>query len=78
MWHIVLTVGLTLVAIACPVLIAWGVIYADKVDERRWVASQRALEARRKAARLRALDAREAERSARLTQLDSDDEDVGL
>ena len=74
MWHTLLTVGLALLGTAFPVLIAWGVIYADKVAERRWVAGQRAWEARRKAARLRALDEWEAKRIARFGQLGSDEE----
>jgi hypothetical protein len=75
MWHILLKIGFGLLAVVWPVFIAWGVIYANKVEERHWIAEQRALEAARKAARLRMLDAWAAERDARLAELDSSAED---
>jgi hypothetical protein len=76
MYHALITTALAILCISTPLLIIWALHYADKVDERRWVAQERAREAGRKAARLRALDAWAAERSARLADLGSDEKDV--
>lgn len=64
-----ITVVLAILGIFVPLFIAWAVIYADKLDERRFVAEERAKEAARKAARLRRLDAWEQERVRRLADL---------
>jgi hypothetical protein len=67
--HPLITIALAILGISVPFLIAWAVIYADKLNERRFVAEERAKEATRKAARLRRLDAWEQERVRRLAEL---------
>jgi hypothetical protein len=71
MYHALITIALAILAISAPLFIIWGLLYANKLAERRWVAQERAREARRKAARLRALEAWDAERAARLADLGS-------
>jgi hypothetical protein len=68
-YQISATVALALLGISIPVLIICALRYADTLDERRWVARERAREAARKAARLRALEAWEQERTRRLAAL---------
>jgi hypothetical protein len=69
MYQILVTIALATLGIAAPILIACAVVYGDKLDERRWVARERAREAARKAARMQALDAWERERARRLAEL---------
>jgi hypothetical protein len=69
MYHTLIVVALALLAISAALFIAWAVVYADKCDERRWVARERAKDARRRAARLRALDEWEEARARRLAEL---------
>jgi hypothetical protein len=69
MSHTLITIALAILGISAPLFIAWAVIYADKLNERRFVAEERAKEAARKAARLWALEAWEQERLRRLVEL---------
>lgn len=66
---VVIKIAFAILGISAVLFIAWAVIYADKLAERRFVAEERAKEARRKAARSRALDAWEQQRLRRLSQL---------
>lgn len=69
MTHTVIAIAAAILGIFAGLFIAWGVIYADRLDERRWVAEQRAIEAKHKAARARMLDEWDVERRARLAEL---------
>lgn len=73
--NILISIALALLGISAGLFIAWAVVYADRLDERRWLAQERAREARRKAARLRALDDWEAARNARLAELGISEKD---